>query len=131
MARVTIDEVVEILPKTTSLEAGQIQAGIDSATCMVDIIAVDCASGLNEACLKQVERYLSAHFVAVSDFSLSTKSEKDACCGGMATYGFEFGEGIKGTPFGIMANTLSTGCLASLDAPQVGLYSIGSLDGIV
>lgn len=131
MARVTIDEVVVILPKTTALEGDQIQAAIDSASCLVDMIAADCASDLTEACLKQIELYLSAHFAAVSDFTLSLTSEKDACCGGEATYGFKLGEGIKGTPFGQMANTLSGGCLLALDAPAVGFFSIGSLDGTV
>jgi len=124
--RTTLEKVKAILPTGTTLTDPQIQAAIDAATCMVDQIAVGCASDLTDACLTQVETYLSAHFAAVTDNTLTLKSEKDPCCGGSATYGFQFGEGVKGTPFGQMANTLSGGCLAEYDKQPVGMFSIGS-----
>jgi len=124
--RTTLEKVKAILPTGTTLTEPQIQAAIDAATCMVDQIAVGCASDLTDACLTQVETYLSAHFAAVTDNTLTLKSEKDPCCGGSATYGFQFGEGVKGTPFGQMANTLSGGCLAEYDKQPVGMFSIGS-----
>lgn len=125
--RTTIDKVKAILPTGNSLTDDQIQAGIDAATCVVDQIVEGCASNLTEACLLQVETYLSAHFTAVTDFTLSLVSEKDPCCGGTATYGFKFGEGVKGTPYGIAANTLSCGCLAENDKQPISLHSIGCI----
>jgi hypothetical protein len=125
MARADVDDVRAILPTSTTLTDDQIQASINAATCVVDQIALGCASGLSEDCLKQVEIYLSAHYAAVMDNTLTIKSETDACCGGSATYGFQFGEGINGTPFGQMANTLSGGCLAEQDKQPVALFSIG------
>ena len=127
-ARVTPAEVRVILPTDTTLTDAQIQAAIDAATIIVDGIAADCASDLSAAALKQIELYLSAHFSAVTDSTINLKSETDGCCDSKAVYGWELGEGIKGTPFGQMANTLSGGCLSTLDAPAVGFFSIGSIE---
>ena len=124
--RTTLDKVKAILPTSTSLTDAQIQAAIDAATCVVDQIELGCALHLSAACLVQVETYLSAHYAAVTENTLSLSSEKDACTGSSASYGFQFGEGVKGTPFGQMANTLSSGCLAEQDKQPTGLFSIGS-----
>ena len=125
MARVTETEVRVILPADTQLTTPQIQAAIDAATCVVDQAEASCSSHLTAACLKQVELYLSAHYAAATENTLSVSSETDPCCGGKAVYGFQFGEGVKGTPFGQMANTLSGGCLAELDKQPADLFSIG------
>ena len=127
MARTDTTKVRVILPPSTELTDPQIQAAIDAATCLVDQIAVGCSSDLTDPCLLQVETYLAAHFAAVTENTLSLRSETDPCCGGSARYGFEFGEGVKGTPFGQMANTLSGGCLAEFDKQPVNLFSIGSI----
>lgn len=128
--RTTIEKVRAILPAATTLTDPQIQAAIDAATCLVDQLAeTSCGEGLSDACLLQIETYLSAHFAAVTENTLSLSSEKDPCCGGSATYGFKFGEGVKGTPFGQMANTLSGGCLAEFDKQPVNIFSIGSHGG--
>jgi hypothetical protein len=125
MARTTIDEVLAILPPSTSLEPLQINAAIMAATCVVDQIASGCASHLSEDCLKQIETYLAAHFAAATENTLTLSAEKDGCTESSATYGFKFGEGVKGTPFGIMANTLSGGCLAEADKTPARMFSIG------
>jgi len=125
MPRVTVEEVRAVLPTATTLTDEQIGAAIAAASCTVDQIAAGCASDLSEECLKVVEQYLAAHYAAATENTLSLASEKDGCCGGSATYGFKFGEGVLGTPFGQMANTLSHGCLAQLDKTPVGLFSIG------
>lgn len=125
--RTSISEVRAILPSATLLTDPQIQAAIDAATCVVDQIAAGCSSHLSDDCLKQVETYLSAHYAAATEFTLSLSSETDACSGSKATYGFDLGEGVKGSPFGQMANTLSGGCLAEQDKQPVNLFSIGSL----
>lgn len=128
MARVTIDNVTAILPTSTTLTGPQIQAAIEAATCLVDQVAESCGSHLSESCLIQIETYLAAHFASVTENTLSLKSEKDGCSGASVTYGFEFGEGIKGTPFGQMANTLSGGCLAEFDKTPINFISIGSIE---
>lgn len=126
MARTTIALVRGILPTSTTLTDDQITAAITAAECLVDQIAAGCAEDLSEACLTQVETYLAAHFASVTENTLTLASETDPCNGGKVVYGFQFGEGIKGTPFGQMANTLSGGCLAEYDKQPVGLFSIGA-----
>lgn len=124
--RTTVQKVKDILPSTTILTDTNIQASIDAATCVVDQIAVSCGGDLSEACLLQIETYLAAHFAAVTENTLTLSSEADACSGSKAAYGFQFGEGVKGTPFGQMANTLSRGCLAEFDKQPVNMFSIGT-----
>lgn len=124
MPRTTVAEVRTILPSDTELTDPQIQASIDAANCIVDQIAGGCASHLPDKCLKQIETQLAAHYCAATENTLSLTSETDAC-GGKVSYGFKLGEGIKGSPFGQMANTLSHGCLAELDKQPVSFNSIG------
>lgn len=126
MSRVIPTEVRAILPTGTTLTDPQINAAINAATCLVDQVEAGCGADLNDACLKQVEMYLAAHYAAATENTLSLVSESDPCSGGKAVYGFKFGEGVKGTPFGQMANTLSGGCLAEFDKTPVNLFSIGS-----
>lgn len=129
--RTDITKVRNILPASTLLTDTQIQAAIDAATCLVDSLALtNCGEDLSEACLLQVETYLSAHFAAVTENTLSLSAESSDFCGKIsAKYGFTFGEGVKGTPFGQTANTLSGGCLAEFDKTPVNLLSIGSHGG--
>lgn len=126
MARTTIAKVRAVLPTGTTLTDPQIQAAIDAATLLVDELAASfCGSDLSAGMLGQIETYLSAHFAAVTENTLSIQSETGGC-GGSAVYGFKFGEGVKGTPFGQVANTLSRGCLAEFDKRPAAIYSIGS-----
>lgn len=127
MSRVTISEVENILPDGSQLKQHQIQAAIDAATCTVDQMVDSCGSHLNENCLKQVEKYLAAHYAAVTENTLTIKSENDPCSGGSVTYGFKFGEGIMGTPFGQTANTISGGCLGEMDKKPVDIITIGTI----
>ena len=126
MARVTATEVKIILPASSGLTVPQIEGAIAAATCIVDRVAAGCGSDLDVACLKQVELYLSAHYAAATENTLSLASETDPCSGGKAVYGFKFGEGVKGTPFGQTANMLSDGCLAEFDKQPINLFSIGT-----
>lgn len=123
----TIADVRAILPASTQLTDAQIQASIDAAACVVDTIALGCAAGLTDACLTQVHIYLSAHYCAATEFTLSLKSETDPCCGGSATYGWNLGEGVMGSPFGQLANTISGGCLKEQDKQPARLFSIGCI----
>lgn len=126
----TVAQVRAVIPASTQLTDPQIQAAIDAAACVVDQLALtSCGEDITDTCLTQIHIYLSAHFAAVTENTLSLTSETDPCCGGKATYGFKFGEGVKGTPFGQMANTLSCGCLAEFDKQPIGMVSIGSHGG--
>lgn len=127
MPRASEEDVKKILPPSSELTTPQIDMAIVSANCVVDQIASGCASHLNDTCLKQIETYLAAHYAACTENTLTIQSEKDGCCDSSATYGFKFGEGIKGTPFGQAANTMSGGCLAEMDNPAARLFSIGSI----
>ena len=127
VARVTEAEVKVILPATTMLTDPQILAAITAATLIVDEIAASyCGENFSADLLKQIELYLSAHFCAVTENTLTMSSETDACTGSSVKYGFKFGDGVKGTPFGIMANTLSQGCLAEFDKTPANFFSIGT-----
>jgi len=125
MSRAKISDVKNVLPESSSLTDPQILQSIDAATCMVDQIATGCAAHLSDACLAQIETYLAAHYAAAVENTLSMASQKDGCCDSSVTYGFKFGEGIKGTPYGQMANTLSGGCLAEFDKQPINFVSIG------
>ncbi len=127
MPRASEEDVKKILPPSTQLTSDQINMAIVSANCVVDQIAVGCASHLNDQCLKQIEIYLSAHYAAATENTLTLKSEKDGCSDSSAVYGFQFGEGVKGTPFGQMANTMSGGCLAEMDKQPARFMSIGTV----
>lgn len=124
--RTTVGAVKVILPVATILTDHQIQAAVDAAHCVVDQLADGCGSNLSAECLKQIETYLAAHTAANTENTLSLASEKSVC-GGSVVYGFQFGEGVKGTPYGQMANTLSVGCLAEFDKTPVGMFSVGAI----
>lgn len=127
MARTDTIGVRKVLPASTGLTDAQIQMAIDAATCTVDQVAASCGSNLSDACLKSIETYLAAHNAAATENTLSLASETDPCSGGKATYGFSFGEGVKGTPFGQVANTMSNGCLAELDKQPTDFISVGCI----
>lgn len=125
------DDVREILPSGVIFTDAQLQAAIDAATIVVEKFSESyCGEGYTDAQLDVILKYLSAHFAAVTDNTLSLSSESsDGCCKAQAAYGFKFGEGIKGTPFGQMANTLSGGCLAEWDKRPSAIFSIGTHNG--
>lgn len=129
MARTDTVSVRLILPSETTLTDPQIEAAIAAATTVIDEIAKGCGKYLSAASLLQCETYLSGHFAAVTENTLSLVSEKSPTCGSSAVYGFKFGEGVAGTPFGQMANTLSGGCLKEQDKAAPSLFSIGSVGG--
>lgn len=128
---ITINDVRAILPADTSLTDAQIQAAIDASQCIIDQFSASfCGMSYSAACLDQIYIYLAAHFCAVTERTLSLASESsDMCCRTSVKYGFEFGAGMLGTPFGQMANTLSGGCLQEWDKQPANIFSIGSIGG--
>lgn len=127
-ARVTVQEVRDVLPAGVTLSDAQIELSIGLATCAVDALALSsCGDTLSDDCLKNIELFLSLHSAAAFDAGLAAlTSEKDPCCGGSASYGFTSGTGLLSTRWGQMANTASGGCLAECDKQPAQLFSIGS-----
>jgi hypothetical protein len=116
MPRVTDPEVRILIPNT---EIDDLTPFITAASLVVDKIAAGCASDLSTAQLKEVERWLSAHFAALSDDTLNITEEEfeDARtkynkASGSANAG---NQGVLTTSYGQTANTLACGCLAEVD----------------
>lgn len=114
MARVTDAEVRVIIPNTSIAD---LTPFIAVASLQVDAIAQGCAASLSDDQLKNVELYLSAHLVALSDQTVALKSEKFENAENVYQTG-AFGEGVLSTNFGQTANALSNGCLSQAQKPQ-------------
>ena len=131
--RTTIQEVRDILPPDVEaiVTDTQIQAAIDMSVCLVDQFALSyCGMSFSVACLTQIETLMAAHFLAMSNPTLTLSSEtSDMCCRVSAKYGYRFDKGIMGTPFGQSANTLSGGCLQEWDKQPANIFSIGAHGG--
>lgn len=118
----TEPRVRNVLPPDTALTCQQIEQAIEAASCLTEQL-----NGLDDKTMLQVETYLSAHYCAANEIGLAVSSETDGCVESSASYGFKLGQGILGSRFGQLANTLSKGQLKRLDTERpVGLFSIGS-----
>lgn len=122
--RVTDAEVRELIPSTS---ISDLTVFITAANIQVDALEdSECGSSLTTATLKEVERWLAAHFASVTDGGLSKKSEK------FEGYSVTFDrgnaasrEGLMSTQFGQMANTLSGGCLMESDKRKTKFHALG------
>lgn len=125
------DDVRNILPADIVFTDDQIQAAIDASQCIIDQFSdTFCAVSYSALCLDQIHLYLAAHFLAVTNPTLTISSESsDECCRASVKYGWSFDKGILGTPFGQMANTLSGGCLQEFDKRPANIFSIGAHGG--
>lgn len=92
MARVTGSEVLEIID--TVLIAAEITPFIAVATLIVDDVL--SGAGYSVALEKEIERWLTAHFVAVRDPRVSQESFG----GGSQRFHGESGMGFEHTPYG-------------------------------
>lgn len=130
---IVIQDVRDILPPEVSalISDDAIQAAIDASQCIIDQFSASfCGMSYSDNCLDQIQKYLAAHMLAVSNPTLTISSETaDECCRASIKYGWQFDRGIMGTPFGQMANTLSGGCLAEWDKQPANIFSIGSHGG--
>lgn len=119
--RVTNAEVLEIMD--TSLT--DVKPFILAANVVVNRISQNCASGLDERTLKEVERWYAAHLISVRDPLLVKEKFENAentyQRGGASRDG---DRGIMSTHYGQQANTLSGGCLAQEDLlnPQISFF---------
>jgi hypothetical protein len=123
MSRITIDELRQITPGI-SLPDATLTLIIDVATDTVNSISTGCGAGLSDETLKNVELYLSAHIVSVSDPSVSV-SEEQFENARMKYNTAVSGSGILGTPFGQLANFLSNGCLVEKGKRPTRIFSVG------
>lgn len=92
------------------------------------IAAADCGSELTTEELKEIERWLAAHFAAVADPGLAKVSERFENAQDVYSRGGSKNmTGIMSTQFGQTANTLSGGCLAELDKRKASGNAIGGI----
>lgn len=124
MARVTVTELKVLIP-TTTLTDPQLQLAIDTASTLVDMIAVGCAGGLTDDQLRNVELYLSAHIASMSDPQLVVSEQKFEGSSTKYSNTSKLGSGVLSTTYGTTANMLSGGCLQKLDKRKPTLASVG------
>ena len=112
MSRVTPAEVKAII--ATPLEDSVIEIWIDAANTIVNANA-ECIGG-DEALLKQIELYLSAHFVGMLDASTRGFITEEGIEGFKTKYSnpVSLSSIIEATPWGATANMLSNNCLSSI-----------------
>ena len=121
MARVTATEVRVII--TTSLLDAAIESLIEIANAMVTN-TVTC--GLAAATLKEIERWLTAHLISITQERETTEEKL-----GEATvkYAGVYGEGLKSSRYGQMVLTLDTcGGFANLGKKAASVKSITSFE---
>ena len=108
MPRVTQAEVLEIIEVDD--EITELTPFITAANLMVTQ-AFSGNTQIGEALLKEIERYLAAHFITLRDPRVTSESNE----GISVSYAGSFGEGLKSSSYGQMALTLDfTGSLAKL-----------------
>ena len=122
MTRVNDSEVKELIPKVSL----GLTAFIAAANLMVTKLAAsDCGGDLTDDELKEIERWLSAHFAAIADPKLALESESFEGARQVYSRGSKSEIGILSTQFGQMANTLSDGCLSDMDLKKPTFFSTG------
>lgn len=121
MTRVTESEVRQII--TTELDP--IDNFIETASLIVDVnLANNPSCALSEAELKQIELYLSAHLIALTD-GTARQAMSERLGDASISYGGQLGEGLKYTQYGQMVLTLDRcGVLANLGKQKVKLFSL-------
>lgn len=121
--RVTVAEVRDIID--TSLTDAQVQAFIDAAHVTVDNYLL--SAGLSSATLKEIEKWLSAHFIAQSDrreFEVEIANARSR---------FEntssVGLGLDSSRYGMQVKILDpSGILASAGKPKARFKVISEVD---
>jgi hypothetical protein len=120
---------VKALTGSTLVDA-TVQIFLDTALLLLGQIS-ECTAEVTQACLDNAAVYLAAHLLVTSSVGQESAMITKEALGGK--YSVEYllpavsGDGILGTPYGRVANTLTRGCLAEHDKRPVGMYSIGSI----
>lgn len=116
-ARVTATEVKQIIE--TSFEDTMVNAFIAGATAVIDTALG--TSGLSDALMKEIERWMAAHLVAQRERQLL----KAGASGAFVEYVGVFEMGLNGTQYGQTAMALdTTGTLASLSLKKAYLRAV-------
>lgn len=119
--RCTEIEVKEIID--TTLTENEIAPFITAANLIVTGILT--GSGLLSAQLKEIERWLTAHFVAIRDPRISAEKTE----GASATYQGKTDMGLDHTSYGQQVKLLdTTGALANLGKRKASVETLNFLD---
>lgn len=111
MATPTIAEVKDI--KATVLSDAAITARISSAGTITGRINDSCGESFTTTELEDIQLWLAAHLVAISD--PDPQEERIASLEIRVRHQVgKLGKGVESTLYGQTANSLSSGCLASL-----------------
>lgn len=124
MSRISADELKEILPTTISSQG--LTPFIVAADALVDEV-LSGSSGLNETLLKEIVRWLAAHFLASSRERSASVIEQEIDTA-RTRFSSEriLGEGLKSTQYGITALALdTTGNLAQLGKSRASFCVFG------
>lgn len=114
MARVTSDEVKKIIDIDSSI------TDLSPFITIANLLVTDklAGSGQSEDLLKEIERWLAAHFVAIRD----PRAKSESIGGISITYAGNTGEGFRSTLYGQTALSLdTTGILAKLGSKQASI----------
>lgn len=123
--RVTEQEVLDIMDSGIEISSTQMIAMITAASSVIDNVFADDAN-VTDALLKELERWLSAHYVAST---LARMAEKEKVGQAEVTYMGKWGEMLKSTPYGQVLLTLdTTGKLAKVGKRAVSIYAIPSFE---
>ena len=130
---IVIQDVRDILPAYTAstISDDAITAAIEASQCLLGQFAGSfCGETFSDTCLDRIHTYLAAHFLSCTEPTLNiSKESSDECCRSTIDYGWIFGTGILSSPYGIMANSMSGGCLQEYDKQPANIWSIGSHGG--
>jgi hypothetical protein len=108
--RATPEQVLEIMDADTALTAGQVEPYLVVAERMMVERGVD--SGVaNDITKREIHRWLTAHFIAMSDRELTLMSQRVGEAS--EAYVGEFGKGLEGTRYGQMAMTIDPTAILS------------------
>ncbi len=108
MSRVSASEVLEIMD--IDLAEAQVTPYITSASVFVDEALL--GKGLADNTLKEIERWLSAHMIALSR---ERTAQSEEAGGAKIVYAGDWGTDLNATSYGQMAKTMdTTGTLAEL-----------------
>ena len=121
--RVTGVEVKEIID--TTLTESQVAPFITAANLTVTDI-LGASTVLSAGQLKEIERWLAAHFVAIRDPRISAEKTE----GASATYQGKTAMGLDSTTYGQQARMLdTTGALTGLGKKKASMHVLDFIDG--
>ena len=121
--RATEEEVLQIIQ--TDLDEEGVTPYLSIANIMVTQVLAD--SGLEADVLKEIERWLTAHLIAITR---TRQSRSEEVGGARVVYTGEFGAGLDSTTYGQMVKVLDTsGLMATVSGKRAAtLYAVTSFE---